>query len=149
MLLPMYLTFLFGHRQPKNINICLNQFNHGAARQLSVPTTVMENPSWQIWATPVSRTALPRDSHRWSPEISSNPNLCNLSPGPGIVSWTTSPSMPHSVGPPPQWNNTTEEVVKLKAAVTAKGDLTQISFSCMKDHYRDIKHWQIVTRPSM
>lgn len=42
----------------------------------------MENPSRQIWATSVSRTALPRDSQRQSPEISSNPNLCNLSPRP-------------------------------------------------------------------
>lgn len=35
----------------------------------------------------------PRDTWGWSPEISSNPNWCNLSPGPGIVSWTESPSM--------------------------------------------------------
>lgn len=34
----------------------------------------------------------PRDTWGWSPEISSNPNWCNLSPGPGIVSWTESPS---------------------------------------------------------
>lgn len=108
---------------------------------------VMENPSWQIWATPVSRTALPRERQCWSPEISSNPNLCNMSPGPGIVSGTTSPSMPHSVGPPLQLNNAIEEVVNLRGAVTTIGDLTQILFSCMRDHCRHVLHWPIVTQP--
>lgn len=79
------------------INLCLRQCSRNAARQISASATVMENPSWQIWATPVSRTALLRDSQRRSPEISSNPNLCNLSPGPRIVSWTMSPSMQRSV----------------------------------------------------
>lgn len=34
----------------------------------------------------------PRDSWGWSPEISSNPNRCNLTLDPGIVSGTESPS---------------------------------------------------------
>lgn len=130
----------------QTIHLCLRQSSRSAARQMSASATVMENPSWQIWATPVSRTALPRDSQRRSPEISSNPNLCNLSPSPRIVSWTMSPSMPCSVRLPLQWNNTTEEVVKLRGAVTARGDLTQISFSCMRDHCRHIWHQQIITR---
>lgn len=59
--------------------------------------------------------------------------LCNLSPCPGIVSWTVSPSMPLSVRPPLQWNNTTEEVVKLRGAITARGELTLIPSSCVRD----------------
>lgn len=80
----------------------------------------MENPSRQIWATSVSRTALPRDSQRQSSEISSNPNLCNLSPSPKDCAIDgVSPSMPCSISPPLQWNNSPEEVVKLRGAFTA------------------------------
>ena len=123
--------------------LCLRQLSYGAARQPSASVTVMENPSWQIWATPVSRTALPRDSQCRSPEISSNPDLCNLSPDPGIVSWAASPSMPHSAGLPPQWINTTQELVSFSGAVTTWGDLTQIHFSCMTDPCRHIQHLHI------
>lgn len=62
--------------------------------------------------------------------------LCNLSPSPGIVSWTVSPSTLLSVRPPLQWNNTTEEVVKLRGAITARGELTLIPSSCVKDRRR-------------
>lgn len=141
-----YFLSILNPDSPKLLVYASDCLSHGAARHLSASVTVMENPSWQIWATPVSRTALPRDSQRRSPEISSNPNLCNPSPGPGIVSWTTSPSKPHSVRPPLQWNNTAEEAVNVWATVTGRRDLTRISFSCMRGHFRHIERWQTVTR---
>lgn len=74
---------------------------------------------------------MPRDSQCRSPEISSNPNLCNLSPDPGIVSWTASPSMPHSVWLSVQWNNTTQEGCQMyKSCHNKKRSDTDLFFMC-------------------
>ena len=95
------------------------------AEHMPVFATVMENPSWQIWARAVSR----RESWGRSPEIFSNPNPCNLSPGPGITSWTVSRHVSSSYSPS-QWNNRREE------AVATRGALTLISVSLARDHGR-------------
>lgn len=70
----------------------------------------------------------PRDSWGRSPEISSNPDRRNLSPGPRIVSWTESPSTSCPVTCRPQRNNKSGEVA------AARRDVTLIYFSRARDH---------------
>lgn len=67
------------------------------------------------------------DSWGWSPEISSNPNRCNLTPGPGIVSGTESPSTSCPVTTE-QWQRRGRRTKR-----GCHGDLTLISFSRARD----------------
>lgn len=73
-----------------------------------------------------------RDSWGRSPEISSNLNWCNLSPGPGIASWTVSQHVSSGYSPP-QWNNSREEAVEPRGAV-----MPLISVSRAGDYGRQI-----------
>lgn len=77
-------------------------------------------------------SARQRDSWGRSPEISSNPDRRNLSPGPRIVSWTESPGTSCPVTCRPRWNNKSGEVA------AARRDLTLISFSRARDHASQI-----------
>lgn len=102
----------------------------------------MENPSWQIWARAVSRTALTKGYLGLVTWDFLQPQLMQPEPRPRDCVMDRVSQHVLSGYLPPQWNNSTGE------SVTARGDL--IWFSCVRDGGRQtvlrrhsfvILHW--------